>query len=310
MNVTGAFTMSDNDTKEFPALAAEPTNVENCSDGNQLLEVGFSIDKGQVRQNNEDSLAALTINQANEADCQSVGVYAVADGMGGHQAGEVASKLAVRTAIQDLVSNVTDGSDDMPENYREWLKSATTVANQMVHRKASEDNKNMGTTLVMAVVAGHDVHIANVGDSRAYVISPRDIRQVTRDHSFVQMLVDSGSITPEQAAVHPRRNILTQSIGTEENVHIDVFSETLDADESLLLCSDGLWETLNNEQIQQIVLSADTPSAACQALIDAANAAGARDNIAAVLVRLGAPPVSATQDAITEITKVDQAASV
>lgn len=295
------------DTSEIIVPQPKALEAENCNDADQVLEVGFSIDKGKVRQNNEDSLAALTINQANEEECQSVGVYAVADGMGGHQAGEVASKLAVRTAIQNLLSNVTESSDEMPENYREWLKGAVAVANQMVHRKANEDQKNMGTTLVMAVVAGHDVHVVNVGDSRAYLISPRGIRQITHDHSLVQTLVDSGTITPEQAAKHPYRNVLTQSVGTEENLKIDLFSETLDPDESLLLCSDGLWETLNDAKIQEIILSAESPSAACQALIDASNAAGGRDNIAAVLVRLGtasAPP----PDMIEEVPKKDDAA--
>ncbi len=284
--------MSNNDTTDkifIKDVAAQVVdNTPDCTDANSTtLEVGWSTDKGKVRENNEDSLAAMTLNQANDETCQAVGVYVVADGMGGHAAGEVASKLAVRTAIQNLVDNATESSEDMPENYQEWLKSAVTVANRMVHRQASKDQKNMGTTLVMAVVAGHDVHVVNVGDSRAYLIGPDSIRQVTHDHSYVQMLVDAGTITPEQALKHPYRNVLTQSVGTEEDVAIDLFSETLGDNESLLLCSDGLWETLSNDRILQIVRAAATPSEACKALIDATNAAGGRDNIAAVLVRLG-----------------------
>ena len=145
----------------------------------------------------------------------------------------------------------------------------------------------MGTTLVMAVVVGHDVHIINVGDSRAYLISPNDIRQITHDQSFVQALLDKGAITPEQATTHPRRNVLLQSLGTEEQVTPDLYSETLDANESLLLCSDGLWDMLGDAEIARIVRAADTPNAACQALVDASNAAGGHDNIAAVIVRLG-----------------------
>ena len=251
-------------------------------------EVGWSLDKGTVRENNEDSLAAVTLNQASEADSQSIGVYAVADGMGGHESGEVASKLAVRTAVRQVMGAVAETETDMPENYRQWLEGAVTLANQVVHQKSADENKSMGTTLVMAVVVGNDVHIANVGDSRAYLISPTEIRQITRDQSFVQSLVDKGVITPEEAVNHPRRNILTQAIGSADDVDIDVFKETLGDNESLLLCSDGLWDTLGDEEILSLVKAAATPSAACQALVDTCNAKGARDNIAAVLIRPGA----------------------
>jgi serine/threonine protein phosphatase PrpC len=266
-----------------------------------VQEVGWGIDKGKERSNNEDSLAAVTVNQASETEQQSVGIYAVADGMGGHQAGEVASKLAVRTALRQLVGDVTESDGDLPENYQNWLKSAVALANQMVHNKGKEAHRSMGTTLVMAVVVGHDVRIVNVGDSRAYLISPDGIRQITKDHSLVQMLVDAGAITPEQAAEHPQRNVLTQSIGTQPEVTIDAFQENLDENESLLLCSDGLWEMLSDDKIKEIVLAAKTPDEACQALVDAANSAGGHDNIAAVLVRLGSP--IASTDSVSEATQ-------
>jgi protein phosphatase len=249
--------------------------------------VGWSLDKGVTRENNEDSLAAVTLNHASDTTSQTVGVYAVADGMGGHAAGEVASKLAVHTAVRQLMGEVAEVGEDMPENYRQWLESAVALANRVVREKAHEDNKNMGTTLVMAVVVGNDVHIANVGDSRAYLISPTHLRQITHDQSLVQSLVDKGQITPEQAVNNPNRNVLIQAVGSQEDVNVDLFSETLDADESLLLCSDGLWNTLGDEEIIHIVRNATTPHAACQTLVDACNAKGARDNIAAVLVRPG-----------------------
>ncbi len=292
----------------------EPKKPEEQSSGSENTEkltqqVGWSIDRGQVRNTNEDSLAAVTLNQASEASTQSVGVYAVADGMGGHASGEVASKLAVRTAIRQLMADVTESDETLPENYRQWLKSAVALANQIVYNKASEAKRMMGTTLVMAVVVGRDVHIVNVGDSRAYLISPKGIRQITHDHSFVQVLVDSGAITAQEAANHPRRNILTQSVGVGDQVTIDLFNETLGSDEMLLLCSDGLWGTLNDKQIWQIVRTASSPDTACQALVDAANAAGGLDNIAAVLVRLGSPPSKADdadQDSTDELKMPDQ----
>jgi protein phosphatase len=250
-------------------------------------EVGWSLDKGSTRANNEDSLAAVTLNQAGEVGSQTIGVYAVADGMGGQDAGEVASKLAVRTAVRQLMGNVAEAGEDMPEHYRQWLEGAVMLANRVVRKQAHEENTKMGTTLVMAVVVGNDVHIANVGDSRAYLISPTGLRQITHDQSLAQSLVDAGAITPEQAVNNPNRNILTQALGSQAEVTVDLFNETLEDNESLLLCSDGLWNTLGDQEIIHIVRSASTPQAACQALVDACNAKGALDNIAAVLVRPG-----------------------
>lgn len=282
--------MNADETKEIPVQTPNVVKVDDLVPvAPPSPEVGWSIDKGVVRDNNEDSLATVTLNQASESDAQAIGVYAVADGMGGHQSGEVASKLAVRTAIRQLVGSVSESNDEaLPENYQQWLTNAVKVANQMVRETALEEHKNMGTTLVMAIVVGNDVHIANVGDSRAYVISPKGIRQITRDQSLVQALVDNGTITPEQAVNHPRRNVLTQALGSEEQVNADLFNETLEADESILLCSDGLWGMLGDQEILEIVRDSETPTAACQALVDACNAKGARDNIAAVLVRIQA----------------------
>jgi len=282
--------MNTDETEEIPVQTPNLVKLDDLTPvAPPTPEVGWSIDKGVVRANNEDSLATVTLNQASESDAQAIGVYAVADGMGGHESGEVASKLAVRTAIRQLVGAVSENNDEaLPENYQQWLTNAVSVANQMVRETALEEHKNMGTTLVMAVVVGNDVHIANVGDSRAYVISPNGIRQITRDQSLVQALVDNGTITPEQAVNHPRRNILTQALGAEEQINADLFNETLEADESILLCSDGLWGMMGDQEILKIVQASETPTIACQALVDACNAKGARDNIAAVLVRIQA----------------------
>lgn len=280
--------MDPDQTQEFTNDAPAAAKSGNSRpESGPVPEVGWSLDKGVTRENNEDSLAAVTLNHASETASQTIGVYAVADGMGGHEAGEVASKLAVRTAVRQLMGNVAEADQDMPESYRQWLESAVALANQVVREKAHEENTNMGTTLVMAVVVGNDVHIANVGDSRAYLISPTRLRQITHDQSLVQTLVDKGEITPEQAANNPNRNMLIQAVGAQKDVTVDLFNETLEDNESLLLCSDGLWDTLGDEEIIAIVRKAATPHAACQALVDACNAKGARDNIAAVLVRPG-----------------------
>jgi PPM family protein phosphatase len=263
------------------------TDMLPQSDAQQ--EVGWGIDKGQVRDTNEDSLAAVTLNQASDDGQQSIGVYAIADGMGGHHGGEVASKIAVRTVIRKILEDVTQADDSVPAHYHDWLDSAVKLANDIIRNRAQEDevHKGMGTTLVVAMVVGQKVHIVNIGDSRAYAISAQGIRQITHDHSFVQALLDNGAISKEDAANHPYRNILLQALGTKETVKSDMFHETLGEGESLLLCSDGLWEMLSETEIARIVHEAKTPDEACQNLIDAANKAGGHDNIAAVVVRLG-----------------------
>ncbi len=276
--------MEPHQTDKLPSDVPDPSTPAKPDSG-QTPEVGWSLDKGATRANNEDSLAAVTLNQAGEDASQVIGVYAVADGMGGHDAGEVASQLAVRTAVRQLVGDVSETGNDLPENYQQWLESAVVLANRVVREKAHEEHTNMGTTLVMAVVVGNDVHIANVGDSRAYLISPISIRQLTQDQTYLQSLVDKGAITPEQAANRPDRNILTEAVGSKQEVNVDLFNETLGPDESLLLCSDGLWATLGDAEIIHIVRTAATPNAACRALVDACNAKGSLDNIAAVLVR-------------------------
>jgi protein phosphatase len=278
--------MEPDQTEEFTTDTPDVIKPDHAVlESGPIPAVGWSLDKGTTRENNEDSLTAVTLNHASETISQTIGIYAVADGMGGHAAGEEASQLAVRTAVRQLLGNAAEADKDMPEAYQQWLERAVILANQVVRQKAHEENTNMGTTLVIAVVVGNDVHIANVGDSRAYLISPTHLRQITHDQSFVQNLVDIGQITPEQAAHNPNRNMLTQAVGTQDDLTIDLFNETLENGESLLLCSDGLWDTLSDEEIINIVQQADTPQAACQKLVDACNVKGAQDNIAAVLVR-------------------------
>jgi PPM family protein phosphatase len=259
-------------------------------------EVGWVLDKGKIRDSNEDSLAAVTLSEASNFDSLSVGIYAIADGMGGHDAGEVASKLAMRSAVHKIIQDLSEANDGLPENIQNWLRGAVTLANQSVRNKALDRDRNMGTTLVVAVVFGHNLHVVNVGDSRAYVISPQTVRQITRDHSFVQALVDTGAITPEEAIGHPRRNILTQSVGSHDELTIDHFNETLKEDEWLLLCSDGLWGTMSNDQIGRLVREANSPAEAAQTLVNTANEAGGQDNISAIVVRLQPSPKSSNEE--------------
>lgn len=283
-NDTLNFMLDDDDNNDDDTILQEDPL-------DQTQEIGWLLDVGQARTNNEDSLYAAKMSQASEGEAKSIGVYAVADGMGGHEAGEVASKLAVRTAVRNFMDHLTGAttnelSPDMPDNYRHWLESAATLANQMVRNKSAEDETNMGTTLVMAVVVGSDVHIVNVGDSRAYLVSQDGMQQVTKDHSYVQRLVDVGAISPEEAEHHPRRNMLTKAIGAEDDLSVDLYTEHLTEDQYLLLCSDGLTKELSDDEIHRTIIEAESPRVACQKLVERTNEAGGNDNIAIVIVRL------------------------
>ena len=248
--------------------------------------VGWEMDTGQERDHNEDSLATVHMQQASEDDAKSVDIVAVADGMGGHSHGEIASKLAVRTAIRKVMDDIVEHDDDMPVNYRSWLESATRIANRVVYKTAESRDSNMGTTLVLAVVAGNKLHVANVGDSRAYVITDKSIRQITKDHSMLRAMLESGAYDERQIEQSPFKHALTQAIGQAEPIEIDTFTEKLPDGSYVLLCSDGLWGEVDESEIFKIVQEAESVQAACEALVKAANSAGGSDNIAVVLVRV------------------------
>jgi len=204
---------------------------------------------------------------------------AVADGMGGHNAGEVASHTAVETVRRVLSA----GSD----HWESLLLSAGKAANEAVHTLASSDDAmyGMGCTLVAAVFDENAFVAANVGDSRLYCFDGETLRQITHDHSFVAELVRRGAITPEEARTHPRNNLITRAIGPEPNVSVDLFSCEWKRDDMLLLCSDGLCGVLREEEMAEHLRGCDDLDAACDALIRHALACGSRDNITVVLVK-------------------------
>jgi PPM family protein phosphatase len=255
------------------------------------LRVGHVSDAGLVRPHNEDVL--LVIESVFEGDkvLETVGVFIVADGMGGHQAGEVASALAARTVASRLMQDVyisylqnsAHQADQLP--LIEALRNAVETANQAVHGEVP----GSGTTLTCALVVNTKAYLAHVGDSRAYLYYNQELKQITRDHSYVDKLVELGQITLEAAAVHPQRNVLYRAVGQGDQLEIDIHSIDLPAGSRLLLCSDGLWGMLPDSQIQALLASANSPQAACQDLIEAANNAGGRDNISALVIERVSP---------------------
>lgn len=219
----------------------------------------------------EDSVLAETL-----ADGRTL--VAVADGMGGHAAGEVASALALET----LVSAVSEGQS---------LDDAFRLANARVHEKAAEPGKQgMGTTLVAVLVEGDEFSIANVGDSRGYLVSAQGVRQLTRDHSFVAEAMRRGQ-TEEEAMATPWRDALTRSIGTDEKVEVDVFGPyPLEDDSAFVICSDGLYKTLSDQELEELFSQSVNARGAAQSLVTAAFDNGSDDNISVAVAEYGEVP--------------------
>jgi PPM family protein phosphatase len=253
------------------------------------LRVGRLTDVGQYRQLNEDSLLTLELGRVHRSVGTPVGLYVVADGMGGHSAGDVASGLAINALAQHATITLLPleiDSGTPVQDMDTWLREAVNVANATVHEQRKLAGTNMGTTLVMAYVVNGQAHVAHVGDSRAYLINETAIRQITVDHSLVQRLVDTKQLTPEEARVHPQRNVIYKNLGDRASVAPDITHLDLQPSDRLLLCSDGLNTAVEDQLIHQIVMAAASPQEACRQLIDAANAAGGPDNITTIIVQM------------------------
>jgi len=228
------------------------------------LVVGAATDVGRVREGNED---AYLVDDA-------MGLVAVADGMGGHRGGEVASA----TALEALRAAVSAGRP---------LRESVEDANRAVFEKAQSDEslRGMGTTITAATLAaGGTLLIGHVGDSRAYLLRDGELRQVTTDHSLVEELVRDGRLTPDEAAVHPQRSIITRALGVDSTVDVDVYPLELFAGDVLMFCSDGLTGMLQPDLIAAELRREGDPARAATKLVDAANASGGEDNITVVVV--------------------------
>ncbi len=262
--------------------AAAPAAV-----GDGRAQVGWISEIGQQRTSNEDAVLVIRADQAGSNSLPSFGLFVLADGMGGHQAGEVASCLAVRAAARHILQHIylvtlqeQEHNAEQP-SLKEVLEEATQRANAIV----SSAVPGGGTTLTCALVLGNQVVISHVGDSRAYLVFPDHLERVTHDHSLVDRLVELGQLSSAEAAHHPQKNVLYRAVGQGGLLEVDVVLRSISPDHGLLLCSDGLWGMLSEEEIVAIIGAAPTAQAACDALAAAANRAGGRDNISAVLVR-------------------------
>jgi serine/threonine protein phosphatase PrpC len=258
-------------------------------------EVDFRLGRrthvGLVRNLNEDSLLTLELNRTQQSVSQPIGVFVIADGMGGHTAGEIASGTIINSiakkAIKDLVNcQLLEGSRS---DCQKWLQDAVEAANADVFALRKTSGTDMGSTLVAAVLESNKAYITHVGDSRAYLIKTHGIQQLTLDHSLVEQLIVTNQITREEARFHPQRNVIYRTIGDTPKIEVEVATNLLSVGDYLLLCSDGLTGMLNDQTILKIVLEASSPQAACDALVDAANTAGGEDNVSVVIVQIVQP---------------------
>ena len=241
-----------------------------------MFEFGFRSDTGRVRINNQDSFFVLP----------DKGVFLIADGVGGHSHGEIAS----RTVMSDIAERISD--HPIPESagaeeIKDYFVDLVFKVNRHVYELAGgREVRSMATTLIILYIRDGRAYVANVGDSRLYLIRDNRIMQVTEDHTYVNDLCKKGIIDQEQAREHPDRNLITRAIGAEKEVRPDLFMFDAYNGDILLLCTDGLYDMLSDEEIKEIVLKTGNMRDACSRLVDRANEQGGTDNITAVTVRI------------------------
>lgn len=263
-------------------MAAKGPHIEP-----QQINYGCAQSVGKQREHNEDCIFALSIAVGGETGSQPVGLFIVADGMGGHQYGEVASAAAVRTMagyiLKKLHPYLVNPSESLDEPIQELMRNAITESQRAVTLAAS----GSGTTLTAALVLGQQITIGHVGDSRAYAVHIYGGGQIlTRDHSLVKRLEELGQISSEEAATHPQRNVLYRALGQGETLEPDIFTAPFPQSGYLLLCSDGLWSVIPDPNLYDIVLKSTSLQDASQKLVAAANDAGGPDNISVILAQL------------------------
>lgn len=245
--------------------------------------VGTSQSAGVERSRNEDALLAMLGKSSGQEMMPDFGMFVVADGMGGHRSGELASAISVKTVARRLTrDSLLQVFDEISQSepLHDIVQSALEEANHSVVDRVPGG----GTTLTVALLLGDQMTIGHVGDSRAYIFTKNHTTVLTRDHSLVKRLEELGQLTEDEAAIHPQRNVLYKAIGQGANLEVDVATHPVPKDGFLLLCSDGLWGVVPEQSIKDAIWNSETPQIACDELVKMANAAGGPDNITSVLV--------------------------
>jgi serine/threonine protein phosphatase PrpC len=273
--------------KEVPVVkSAEATDISQ--EGLSFL-VGKGSHVGKKREHNEDAFFTLECTLKQNGEMMPFGLFIIADGLGGHQAGDVASALATRVVAHSLMRQVylpflrDEEKDSSHRPINEALDKALREANLAVYEAVPD----AGTTLTAAIIIGTHAYIGHVGDSRAYLVTEKGLQQITQDHSLVARLIELGQAMPEEAMTHPQRNVLYRVLGQGGSMEsVDTYFQLLPTGSRLLLCSDGLWGAVPESEMAAIIAAAPSPQTACRKLIDAAITHGGDDNITAILIAL------------------------
>jgi serine/threonine protein phosphatase PrpC len=251
----------------------------------ESLIAGSAISPGRSKDNNEDSLLVLLETAHGDSPPPNFGIFCLADGAGGHQLGELASALAIKSATRSLLENVFVNylrweDEQASDGLEEKVRAAVSLADETVH----ERGQGGVTTLTLAMVVGNEIVIGHAGDSRAYIFNGDQSVIVTRDHSYPARLVEIGQLSPEEAKDHPKRNQLWNAIGLGSNLVIETYKKQVPHGGHLLLCSDGLWSELDHESLAAMIEDSVDPDQTCANLVEAAISSGGHDNISAILV--------------------------
>jgi protein phosphatase len=261
-----------------------------------IVQVFGRTDVGRMREHNEDAFVVADLTRGNatlqpEVRTHVVGdrgtLFMVADGMGGAAAGEIASAMAIEAVLREITETLASPEPPSEDGFATAVKRATAAANAEIHRYALEhpEFRGMGTTATVAAVLADSVYLAQVGDSRAYLVRDGVAQQITKDQSLMQKLIEAGELTEEEAEQSERRNIILQALGPEATIKVDLTHQQIRRGDLLVLCSDGLSGQVKGDEIARIVTEEKDLTAACKRLIDRANENGGPDNITVIVVR-------------------------
>ncbi len=292
---SGTVPSGEKTTKRKKSPPPPPPPQETVSDLQQMpgrnlsLTVGTRSDPGLKRKHkpNEDSLFAMQWDRMHNSQNQQVGLFVIADGMGGHANGQDASRTAIQTIINYMLPRISSSEATDDESFKKLLSDGVQNANLAVHNRNLETHADMGTTMTAALVVGTTAYVANVGDSRTYFYrNEQGLSKVTMDHSVVASLVEAGIIQPDDIYTHPKRNQIYRSLGEKPEVEVDTFQRDVQPGDKFLLCSDGLWDMVRDPLIQQMMSKpTNDPNKTGQELIKAALQGGGEDNVTVIVVQ-------------------------
>jgi PPM family protein phosphatase len=268
--------------------ATRPLPLESViTNRNEHIVFGQSTDVGMVRNNNQDSVLSMFFTSRTADDQPDFGLFIVADGMGGHHDGEKASAMAARVVAAQVTQHIYlpmltgDPNGDRPP-----ITEALIKAVQKSNSEVIANVPDGGTTLTAATIIGDLAYVVHVGDSRCYLITKDGLEQITRDHSLVQRLKELDQLTDAETTDHPQKNVLYRALGQSEQLEVDAITRRLPPGSRLLLCSDGLWNQMTDNEIRDIAISHNNPQEACDKLVALANTRGGTDNITTILLQV------------------------